>query len=297
VKFLLSEQKEHHLAEHYAERRADGVVDSFRTFVSAHRAEIVDLMQTRRLQTNEIARTAVLAPVVREVQRRTEQPLALIDVGTSAGLSLLLDKVHVDYGHATLGPIDSPIHLTCRALGDGPPPGPALDVRWRAGLDRDPIDLSDRDDRRWLEACIWPEQTERARRLAAAAQLQARHPPRLVRGDAVEALMPLIAEVPDDLMLVVMTSWTAVYLSGRQRGGLERVMAGAGRPIAWVSVEFPEVVRGVEAKHQPKTGGSDVSKIAIVWFPGSAEPEEREFVGWSHNHGDWLDWAVEERAG
>jgi hypothetical protein len=125
-------------------------------------------MSVRRLQTNDIARTAVLAPALREIQRRTRQPLALIDVGTSAGLNLLVDEVRVDYGHATLGPTESPILLTCRALDDGPPSGTDLDIRWRVGLDREPIDLTDDDHRRWLEACIRPEQTERSDRLAAA---------------------------------------------------------------------------------------------------------------------------------
>ena len=292
VKFLVVRSADHALAMHYRDLRIDGVVEAFRSFVLAHRAQILALMRVRRIQTNEVARTAVLGPVLREVQRRVERPLALIDVGTSAGLNLLVDRVRVDYGHATFGPADSPLQLNCLALDDGPPPGPELDIQWRVGLDRNPIDLTADDDRGWLQACIWPEHTERAERLATAAQLQASDPPRLVQGDAVEALMPLIAETPDDLMLVVVTSWTAVYLSGRQRGAFERTLATARRPIAWVSAEFPDVVRGVEATHRPKTGESDISKVAVVWFPGDGEPEQREFFGWSHNHGAWLDWKV-----
>lgn len=293
AKYLLAGNDGHRLAEHYTDRRTDGVADAFRQFVLANQAEILDLMAHRRLQTNEIARAAVLAPVVREVQRRSEQPIALIDVGTSAGLNLLLDEVRIDYGHSAIGPEDSPIHLNCSALDAGPPAGPELDIRWRVGLDRSPVDLTDTDDRRWLDACIWPEHTDRTQRLAAAASMQANDPPRLVRGDAVEALPPLIAEAPNDLMLVVMTSWTAVYLSTRQRRDLERTMATSGRPIAWVSAEFPNVVRGIDEQHSPKADESDISKVGIVWFPGDGTPEHREFVGWSQNHGSWLDWPLE----
>lgn len=60
--------------------------------------------------------------------------------------------------------------------------------------------------------------------------------------------------------------------------------------IAWVSAEFPGIVRGVEATHPPKTDESDISKVAVVWFPGNGEPERRDSFGWSHNHGEWLDW-------
>ncbi len=292
VKFLLAGGIDHPLARCYLAGHAehDDLGAIFRSFVLDHREAILDTMRVRRVQTNEVARTAVLAPVVREVQRRVDQSLALIDVGTSAGLNLLLDEVHVDYGHARLGRPDSMLTLRCEALGDGPPPGPELDIAWRVGLDQEPMDLSDVGDRRWLEACIWPEHTDRLERLAVAASMQADDPPRLVRGDAVDALSSLIAEVPDDLALVVMTSWVFVYLSGRQRAEFERILASANRPVAWVSAEFPDVVRNVEPIRPPRSAEEDISKVAVVWFPGTGEPERREFIGWSHNHGAWLDW-------
>lgn len=290
VKFLVAQHPDHPLAAHYAQQRVDGVAEAFQTFVAEHRADVADLMAVRRIQTNEIARTAVLAPVLREIQRRTGKPLAVIDVGTSAGLNLLVDQVQVDYGHRQLGPADSPVRLTCEALDAGPPSGPNLYIAWRVGLDREPINLANNDDRRWLEACIWPEHTERAQRLAAATALQALHPPLLVQGDAVDALPALIDDAPDDLMLVVMTSWTAVYLSGRQRGAFERAMTNTGRPIAWVSAEFPDIVRGIEASRPPRTDETDISKIGLVWFSADGQPDQRECFGWAHNHGAWVDW-------
>lgn len=45
-------------------------------------------MRTRRTQTNEVARCALLLPVL----TRLPAPLALIEVGAAAGLGLRLDR-------------------------------------------------------------------------------------------------------------------------------------------------------------------------------------------------------------
>lgn len=90
VRYLLAGGVDHPLADIYAARSDDDVVAAFRSFVLEHRIQISELMRVRRVQTNEIARSAVLAPVVREVQRRHDLPVRLIDVGTSAGLTCYL---------------------------------------------------------------------------------------------------------------------------------------------------------------------------------------------------------------
>jgi hypothetical protein len=43
----------------------------------------------------------------------------------------------------------------------------------RVGVDLDPVDVTDADDARWLRACLWPDQPERAARLEAEMALRA----------------------------------------------------------------------------------------------------------------------------
>ena len=59
------------------------------------------------------------------------------------------------------------------------------EISVRIGLDRDPMDLTDESNARWLLACIWPDtgRLPRARNAIATAQLS---PPDLATGDAVE---------------------------------------------------------------------------------------------------------------
>src|ERR1035438_7105550 len=59
-----------------------------RTLVSQQRAELAEVMLTRRTQTNEPARCATLLPALAQLP----PPLALIEVGASAGLTLLIDR-------------------------------------------------------------------------------------------------------------------------------------------------------------------------------------------------------------
>ncbi len=290
VRYLLDD--DHPLAECYRRRSSAGVVAAFRSFVLDNREALVELMAVRRVQTNEIARSAVLAPLAREVQRRVDQPIALIDSGTSAGLNLLLDQVHIDYGHSTLGPSDSPVQLACTTLDDGPPNGPTLDIAWRVGLDRNPIDLGDPGERRWLEACVWPDHPHRLERLRAAIGLLASSRPRLVKGDAVEDLPDLLAEAPANAHPVVMTSLVAYYLDPEQREALETTLSQCERPVTWVSAEHRSVFPNLRGVRPPRSESIDIAQVGMLSFPGHGAPPNREFIGWSHNHGAWLDWPL-----
>ena len=64
------------------------------------RAGLAGVMLARRTQTNEAARCATLLPALAQLP----PPLALIEVGASAGLTLLIDRYSYDYaGHRISG--------------------------------------------------------------------------------------------------------------------------------------------------------------------------------------------------
>ena len=68
-----------------------------RSLVQSRRDEVTQLMRSRRTQTNEPGRCATILPAL------PPGPLALIEVGASAGLCLLLDEYAYDYGDLRLG--------------------------------------------------------------------------------------------------------------------------------------------------------------------------------------------------
>jgi len=110
-----------------------------RAFLKRRGGEVGDVMRSRRTQTNEVGRCAVLLPAL------PSGPLALVEVGASAGLCLLLDRYYYDYGSTRIGTASSPVRLRCTAVGPVPLPAATPQIVWRRGLDVSPIDVHDDD--------------------------------------------------------------------------------------------------------------------------------------------------------
>ncbi|MER5221219.1 DUF2332 domain-containing protein [Streptomyces flaveus] len=163
-----------------AARRLGAPLDStgeFLTWVVTRWDQVSSLMLARLTQTNESARCATLLPVLATLP----QPLALIEVGASAGLCLYPDRYRYFYDQSQpFGPADSPVILPCRTTGPVPIPRQLPDVVWRIGVDLNPLDPADPEDTCWLESLVWPEQTERLQRLRGALDVARSAPAHIV---------------------------------------------------------------------------------------------------------------------
>jgi hypothetical protein len=211
---------------------------AFRAFVLDHADHVLATLAARQTQTNEVGRCALLLPVL----ARLPGPLALVEVGASAGLCLLADRYAYDYGGTILGDPASPVLLRCQPRG--PVPIPMRSLRW-CGVAASTLPLIDREDPDavcWLECCIWPE---RLARLRAAVRTARADLPELIRGDLLEQVGPVVAQAPADATVVVFHAAVLVYLpeSGRQR--FAELMAEL--PVVWISAEGPGVIPLLEA--------------------------------------------------
>jgi len=205
-----------------------------------HQDAVLAVVRTRRTQTNEVARCATLLPALALLP----QPLALIEVGASAGLCLLYDSWRYHYTGPDIdhwvGPAKSPLTLTCITTGDVPLPREVPAIVWRAGLDLNPIDAADPDARRWLQALIWPEHHERADRLNAAMAVAAVAAPRIVAGDLARDLPKLLDQAPAGATVVVTHSATLAYLEQDQRNAFITLLAESG--VHRLGAEGPNVL-------------------------------------------------------
>src|SRR5579863_268886 len=142
----------------------------FRRALLGNADAVRSVMLARSTQTNEPGRCAALLPVLAGLP----EPLALLEVGASAGLCLLPDFYAYDYGGAILGPEAqrlSPPVFPCTVNAATPVPARLPRIVWRAGLDLNPVDLSVPGEVGWLEVLVWPEQTDRLARLRAAVKI------------------------------------------------------------------------------------------------------------------------------
>ncbi|MFJ4254961.1 DUF2332 family protein [Microbacterium sp. NPDC090003] len=212
----------------------------WREFVLRNADAVVAECSARSLQTNEPLRLAALLPVLSEI----DGPIALLEIGASAGLCLYPDR----YSYRVTGPdgelrlaLDprdgvSSVVLASRVAGELPELR-LPEIVWRAGIDLAPLDARDPDDRRWLQGLVWPGETGREQRIAAALDIAAADPPTLVAGDALERLDALVDEAPTDATLVITTPGVLVHIPRSERAALvARIRASTAR---WVTIDPP----------------------------------------------------------
>ena len=217
-------------------------IQQLRDLIRQSPAELTQIMLTRRTQTNEPARCAVLLPALAQLP----QPLALIEAGASAGLTLLFDRYSYDYGgHRLAGSDPDAPTLRCDPRGPVPLPPRLPAISWRAGLDLNPLDVTSDDDVRWLSCLVWPGEGDRGPRLAAAVAAARRDPPAVYRGDLLTDLPALAAQAPADATLVIYHSSVLYQVAPDRREQFAGTVRGLG--AAWLSSEAPGVLPGTAA--------------------------------------------------
>jgi hypothetical protein len=257
---------------------------AMRRFIDEHGAEVARLMRSRRTQTNEVGRCATILPAL------PPGPLALLEVGASAGLCLLIDQLQYEYGTTRVGKADAPLLLRCSTVDDVPIPVPSRlpHVTWRAGLDLEPIDVDDPEETDWLLACVWADHVERRNRLQAALRLVKLHRPAVERGDLVDDLPALLARVPATALLVVFHSAVLTYVDLERRSEFEALLAhhSRQRDIVWISNEGPGVIPQLEDLAPDR---SDLRfRVGRTRF--SSGKAHRELLAFAHGHGRDLEW-------
>jgi len=239
---------------------------------------VLQILRARRTQTNEAGRCAALLPALAVLP----QPLALLEVGASAGLCLLPDRWRYHYVgdrvDRRIGPADSPVVLRCVVAGPARIPSALPTIVWRRGLDLDPVEVTDSLACRWLRCLVWPEHQDPARRLDAALRIAAEVSPRVERGHLIGDLPGMLARVPRDTTVVVQHSATLTYLEPAERR------------------TFRELVRRYGA-HLVGCEGVDVLPDLAEQIPGSIDTTgqmllsvDDRVLAVAHPHGRALTW-------
>jgi hypothetical protein len=239
-------------------------------------------MRSHRTQTNEVGRCSILLPAL------PPGPLALVEVGASAGLCLLLDRFHYELGSASLGEPTAPVHLRCRTIGPVPVPTAIPTIVWRRGLDASPISVHDEKAIRWLLACVWADHPDRRRRLEGAISLARADPPVVNEGDLVDGLPSVLADVPDDAQLVVFHSAVLGYVDRDRRDAFADLLAAVSRrrDLVWLSNEALGILPEMTALAPP--GNERQFLLGRTRFANGHRRDQ--LLALAHPHGADLTW-------
>lgn len=232
--------------------------DGFLGWMRDRWEEIKRIVLTHATQTNEPGRCAVLMPFLAALP----QPLALIEVGMSAGLCLFPDRYAYRYrsgASEVLAGVESPgwrfdceVPTTDLARVAWAP----IDVVWRAGIDLNPLDPRSPDDARWLRSLVWPGQPDRERRLADSLRIAAAEPVNRVCGDLVEELPGLVSQAPPGASVVVFHTAVLAYLVESARERFVETVTSLN--VTWLSNEGLNVTPGVaELLPEAKRSGAE----------------------------------------
>jgi len=200
----------------------------------------------RSLQTNEPLRCAALLPAL----SRIPGPIALVEVGASAGLCLYPDRYSYRYRSetrtVTLDPADGPatVVLDCDVRGDRMPGVALPQIVWRAGIDLAPLDPRAADTQAWLTGLVWPGERGREERVRRALGIAASDPPLLFPGDGAARVAEVAAAAPEGTTVVVQTPGVLAHVPWAGRQALIDAARAAGR---WITLDAPALHDGWSA--------------------------------------------------
>ena len=272
VQFLLMEGGDSDLAHFYPSltehpRPLTQVDRQFTDFVLANEAEIVTIGASRYTQTNECRRCVALLPAVMDT---SFESFHLVDIGTSAGLNLAIDRYRYRYNGLEWGPTDS-LLLEAELRGAAPDLHD-IEVLTRTGLDLNPIDPGDAEQRAWLEALVWPEHHQRRKRLRSALDVIAGLPVEFITGDALLTLGKVLADLPEGEPAVVMNSFAMNQFTAEGRRRIDEIVAFGRRTRSIHRISFELLPRS-----------DDWTRLTVDDGSGLRE------IGQAHPHGEWVE--------
>lgn len=233
-------------------------------------------------QTNEVARVAGLVAALLELGRERAMPCEVLEIGASAGLNLNAARYAVQLGSHAACAAESPVRLAPEWRGRAAAGGQVA-IAGASGVDLHPLDVRDPAHRHSLEAYVWPGETARSARLAAAIGLALSAPPQVEAGLASAWLARRLATPqPAGVRRVVFHSMVLQYADEAERAAIDAALwragarADADRPVARVGIEWRADRQAVE--------------IRVTRWDGSAGEGEARLAGLCHPYGEWIDW-------
>lgn len=231
-------------------------------------------------QTNEAGRSSNFIAAMLWLADRGLPPLFdCLEIGSSAGINLMIDRYHYDLAGVHVGPNPGAMAFAPEWRGNHPPQH-SIGFAGLKGCDVAPVDLTDPAQALRLKAYIWPEHHIRFARMAAAIAAASEEAPQLIHANAADFVEAELARPQaEGTTRVLMHSIVWQYVPADQQARITAAMETAGarattdRPLAWIALEANRTVHHHE--------------LVVRHWPGGGEPQK---LAHAHAHGAWIEW-------
>jgi hypothetical protein len=269
----------HELAPIYADSEDINDAAIIAGVVARHEASLLPWLDGPP-QTNEAGRSSNFIAAMLWLADRGLPPLFdCLEIGSSAGINLMIDRYHYDLAGVHVGPNPGAMAFTPEWRGNHPPQH-SIGFAGLTGCDVAPVDLTDPAQALRLKAYIWPEHHIRFARMAAAIAAASEEAPHLIHANAADFVEAELARPQaDGTTRVLMHSIVWQYVPGDQQARITAAMEAAGaratadRPLAWIALEANRTVHHHE--------------LVVRHWPGDGAPHK---LAHAHAHGAWVEW-------
>ena len=286
VHYLLLKNQEEPLAKYYPSIQQSPITeirfDLFKGFCLDKEHEIQQIISTRLVQTNVINRCAYLMPIFSKLIAEEGRPTTIIDIGTSAGLTLNFDKYEYWYnGQKLFG--ESNVIVESKII-ESPIPKiyPISQPIQKIGIDQNLIDPMDKDEVLWLKALVWADQLVRFTIMDEALKLGDLKSIKFIQADMIVDFEQVILKVERSQTLIIYATHVLYQFTQVQKDEFYAMLDRIGqvRDFHFLSVEG--MVSLLEKYHSKET------VIELTSYKN--QQKTVRFVAETNGHGNWIRW-------
>lgn len=256
--------------------------DVFKRFCLANENSIQELISTKIVQTNVISRCAYLIPIFSQLIEQENRPTTILDIGTSAGLTLNFDKYAYRFNNEKVYG-DSTVVINCEIVGKNfPTIVPVKHPLTKIGLDQHIIDVKQEDEITWLKALLWPDQLERFKAMEEALKINSSINNTLIEASTIASFRKQLEGIDNSENLLIYTTHVIYQFPVDFMNEFFNMLEAVGK-----TKDFYFLSVGGKNSHFQSYESNDVAVELTQFKKGN---KRHYFIAETNGHGNWVRW-------
>ncbi|MEM6698831.1 MAG: DUF2332 domain-containing protein, partial [Bacteroidota bacterium] len=252
----------------------------FKEFCIRNKKQIQELEGTKIVQTNSLNRCAYLMPILSN--HFYNQAINVIDIGTSAGLTLGLNRYEYHYDDTYLIG-ESSVKVKSKTKGGQMPDIQAIvTINKKVGIDQNPLDLKVEENANWLRALIWADRVERTENMEAAIAIAQSENIQFEQAFTGTQLEEIIQSQEMEVPLVIYHTNVLYQFTKEERKEFREMIdrIGRDRDLVYIAAEGSAVF----------DNSDDYTGVLVEKTEYKNQRKSSETVARTNGHANWIKW-------